>query len=111
MRHITVYYEPDNSGGIITAWDTRLTMGAYRDVRARKLNGEGEVQWNEEGVPVFTGSDSKYQKVVFIGNDNSGGVIVVGILGKSAVRGDMIYAQRLDAEGNRAWGGGVRINH
>jgi len=46
-----------------------------------------------------------------IGDVNmTGGVTVIAALGTGALSGDMVYAQKLDAEGNRLWGDGMMIN-
>jgi len=52
----------------------------------------------------------KYQGTPVVIDDGSGGVIIVAAVGKGALSGDMVYAQRLDANGNRLWADGVRVD-
>jgi hypothetical protein len=106
-----VRYTPDGSGGVIVTRVLEKASGIYTDARARKLGPNGIIAWDEQDVPVFDVPDVVYQRIDSVFSDNSGGIIVIGILGTSAIRGDMIYAQRLDAKGNRVWGDGLRIDH
>lgn len=109
-KYECVDYTPDRSGGVIVTWVLEKASGVYTEARARKLDSNGNIEWDEQGVPVFDVPGAVYQFIETVFNDQSGGVIVIGRLGESAVRGDMIYAQRLDADGNRVWGGGIRID-
>jgi len=109
-KYGNIEYLPDGVGGIVIVWDTLKESVAYSDIRARKLDAAGEVQWSEQGVRVFDIPNIRYQKIDNTINDSSGGAIIVAMLGKSAIRGDMIYIQRLDGNGNRLWEGGIRIN-
>jgi hypothetical protein len=106
-----IHYTPDGNGGVIVTRVLEKASGIYTDARARKLDPNGNIVWDEQDIPVFDVPDIVYQRIDSVFSDRSGGVIVVGILGESAVRGDMVYVQRLDAEGNRVWGGGIRIDH
>lgn len=110
-RYAHVHYTPDGNGGVIITWVLRPASGIYSDARARKIDSNGNIEWDEQGVPVFDIPGVVYQKTDTVLSDQSGGIIVIGRLGKSAVRSDMIYAQRLDADGNHVWGGGIRIDH
>ena len=103
-------YLADGSGGVIITWGLEKEVMVYSDIRARKLDTDGEVQWGEAGIPVFEIPDTGYQKVDAVLGDGSGGAIIIAVLGESAIRGDMAYAQRLDENGNRLWGGGIRID-
>jgi len=110
-KYECIDYTPDGSGGVIVTRVLEKASGIYTDARARKLDSDGTIAWNEQDIPVFDVPGVIYQFIEAVFSDQSGGIIVVGRLGESAVRGDMIYAQRLDAEGNRVWGGGIRIDH
>ncbi|MBN2239109.1 MAG: hypothetical protein JW712_04995 [Dehalococcoidales bacterium] len=103
-------YLANGEGGIITVWDIKIGTSAYTEIRARKLDANGNVKWSEQGVTVFQISGAEYQQVDSVISDGSGGVIVVGRLGNSALREDMVYLQRIDNAGNRMWGGGIRID-
>lgn len=104
-------YVADGNGGIILAWQLRRGWDiAYGDIFAQRLDGEGNICWGEEGIPVFTAPEIKYQGGFITINDDSGGVIIIAVLGKGGLSGDMVYVQRLDTDGNRLWGDGIRID-
>lgn len=101
----------DGSGGIILAWQLRRGWDiAYGDIFAQRLDRGGNIYWGEEGIPVFTAPEIKYQGGSITINDDSGGVIMVAVLGKGGLSGDMVYAQRLDMYGNHLWGDGIRMD-
>ena len=101
----------DGSGGALVAWMTGQEEGvAYGKVFSQRMNADGKHLWGEAGAAVFPGPDLRYQGRPHVVRDGLDGAIVVAAVGKGALRGDMIYAQRLDAAGNRLWGDGVRID-
>lgn len=112
-NYTDVHYTPDGNGGVIVTWILEKGSRVYTDTRARKLDSKGDIVWDEQGVPVFDISDIDifFQRIDTVSGDQSGGVVVIGLLRKSVTQGDMIYAQRLDTDGNRVWGGGIRIDH
>ncbi|MFC1946373.1 hypothetical protein ACFLXY_00480 [Chloroflexota bacterium] len=110
-KYECVDYTPDGSGGVIITRVLEKASGIYTDARARKLDSSGNIEWDEQGIPVFDIPGVVYQRIDTVFSDQSGGVIVISRLGESAVRGDMIYAQRLNAEGTCVWGGGIRVDH
>jgi hypothetical protein len=104
-------YVADGKGGIILAWQLRKGQGAaYGGILAQRLDAEGAICWGEKGLPVFTAPEVKYQGGAIVTGDGSGGAIIVAVVGKGALSGDMVYAQRLDKDGNRLWGSGIRID-
>ena len=104
-------YVADGKGGIILAWQLRKGQGvAYGGILAQRLDAEGAICWGEEGIPVFTAPEVKYQGGAIVTGDSSGGAIIIAAAGKNALSGDMVYVQRLDINGNRLWGGGIRID-
>jgi len=103
-------YIADGTGGVIIAWQLQKEFVAYGKIMAQRLDASGGMQWSEEGMPVFNIPGINYQGVSEILSDGSGGVIVVANLGEGGLSGDMVYAQRLDVNGNRLWGDGVRID-
>lgn len=101
----------DGSGGVILAWRLyRQEFVAYGEVFAQRLDATGNALWLEDGVAVFTDSELEYQGTPKVIGDGSGGAIVIAPAGKSALRGDVVYAQRLDMHGSRLWGSGIRID-
>jgi len=103
-------YVADGSGCIILVWQLRKGLDiSYGDIFAQRLDAKGTICWGEEGLPVFTAPEVRYQGGAVIIGDGNGGTIIVTAAGKDALSGDMVYAQRLDTSGNRLWGGGIRI--
>jgi len=108
----------DGTGGALIAWRTWTekpkSLGedvCGGKVYAQKLDAAGNPLWPEEAIAVFNDPALKYQGPPQVVSDGSGGAIVVAAAGRNAVRGDMVYVQRLDAEGNCLWGDkGIRLN-
>lgn len=101
----------DGSGGAIIAWRTwqkERTVGGR--IFIQKLDAEGNFMWSEAGKELLTAPELKYKGSPSILSDGSGGAIVIAVAGNSALRGEMIYAWRLDAEGEPLWGSGIRID-
>ena len=109
MNIIAAEYIADGTGGVIIIWESKKASLPY-DILARRLDAGGSIKWGKEGTPVFNLADIKYQAIVNTFSDGSGGAIIVAVVGKGALSGDMVYAQRLDMDGNRLWGDGVRID-
>jgi len=101
-------YIADGTGGVIIVWQQQKSSLPH-EILALRLDADGSVRWGEEGTPVFNLPDIEYQAITATFSDGSGGAIVVAILGRGALSGDMIYAQHLDIDGSRIWGDGVRI--
>ena len=100
----------DGDGGAILAW--RLGQAqehAYGKLFAERVDAEGNTVWGDGGLAIFSGSGLKYQGTPQTLSSESG-VIVVAAVGSGALKGDMIYAQRLDRDGQRLWGDGIRID-
>ena len=99
----------DGSGGALIAWRTwKKESNLGGKVYAQKLDTEGNPLW-QEGIAVFSEPDLKYQGTPQVVSDSSGGAIVAAAVGRNALRGDTVYLQRLDANGNRLWGGGIKF--
>jgi len=89
---------PDGSGGVIIAY-----TDPYDDISVLKIDSEGNLPWGEDGVSL----DLREYTHLGVASDNLGGVIVVGY----AYQGGrpILYAQRVDSEGNALWQtGGVQ---
>ncbi|MBN1188449.1 MAG: hypothetical protein JXA46_01740 [Dehalococcoidales bacterium] len=102
-------YAADGTRGIILLWQFQKEYVAYGGIFAQRLDTEGNILWGEKGIAVFN-QPAKYQANSTIISDGSGGAIVIAAAGNNALGGDMVYAQYLDAEGNRLWGDGIRID-
>lgn len=95
----------DGLGGMIAVWqDTR--NGTY-DIYAQRLNAAGVPLWASNGVPVCVATgDQLYPEAV---PDNAGGVIITWEDFRGGSAAD-IYAQRIDASGEKQWApGGVAL--
>jgi len=79
--------DSDGAGGAIVTWD-----GAY----AQRVNASGAPQWTANGIALSTAGGSN----VSIVSDGAGGAIVAWEDYRS---GSDIYAQRVDAAGDRQW--------
>ncbi len=102
-------YAADGTGGIILLWQFQKEFVAYGGTFAQRIDAEGNIRWGGTGISVFN-EPNKYQANGTILGDGAGGAIVIAVAGNNALGGDMVYAQRLDAEGNRLWGDGIRVD-
>lgn len=105
-----INYLNDGDGGIIITWQLQKDSLPYGNIMAQRIDSSGALRWGEEGMPVFDVPGIRYQAGVTTLSDGSGGVIALAVLGKDGLSGDMVYAQRLDINGNRLAGGGIRID-
>jgi hypothetical protein len=88
---------PDGSGGALVAWQNG--QGSEGKVYVQRLSPDGGGLWGGEGVAVC---NTTGQNLPRVSPDGAGGAVVVWIDGPA---GDNdIYAQRVDAGGNRLWG-------
>ncbi|MFC1643480.1 hypothetical protein ACFL1F_00155 [Chlamydiota bacterium] len=62
----------------------------------------GEVVWQEDGIPAYYPDDGKIEKMPVVVSDGSGGTILAWI-GWNPLNRE-IHAQRLDKTGNNLWG-------
>jgi hypothetical protein len=82
-------------------WDDR---DIFADIYAQRVNSDGKVLWNVEGVPVCT--EGGVQQVPMLVSDGVGGAIAYWLdyredFGNTTE--DAIYAQRIDANGTPLW--------
>lgn len=97
----------DDSGGIVVTWQPVMGAGAQR-VFAQRLDALGQRRWGASGVRVCTIDVA--QTLPRITGDGQGGTIVTWFDLRPAFF-EALFAQRLDASGNRLWSsGGVLIN-
>jgi hypothetical protein len=85
----------DGSRGAVVVWeDLREGMALY----AHKVNADGELQWQQNGVPVCTELPEVSPRFEAAAS-GAGGVVVAWIDGDRR-----LYTQMLDASGQRQWG-------
>ncbi len=96
-----VYITGDGSGDSIVIWKDGQGASLY----AQKLDAEGQRLWTESGIEIY--SDVFLQAVGYSSVVcDSGGLIIVSRVsqGSSVSNTDSVYAQKIDAAGNRLWG-------
>lgn len=104
-------YAADGSRGVVITWRLTKDSAPYGGLMVQRVDADGMLRFGGEGMLVFEDVTMKYQGVIEVFGDGSGGAVIIATLGKGALTGDMAYAQRLDADGNRLWGDGLRIDH
>lgn len=84
---------------LIVAWTDYRNSVRNSDIYAQKLNLEGNLLWDKDGVPICTAPQvQRNPKVVA---DNTGGAVIVWTDKGSG--GYDIYAQRVDKTGSYLW--------
>jgi hypothetical protein len=89
----------DGSGGAIIAWND-LRSGTNYDIYAQRIDSNGSVQWDIDGVEVSTSAN--YQINPTIVGDENGGAIIIWQDKRSGINYD-IYAQRIGVDGTAQW--------
>jgi hypothetical protein len=89
----------DGDNGAIIAWrDNRTDVG---DIYAQRIDKNGYVQWNTNGVALCT---TRYQQSApKIISDGKGGAIIVWDDQRTGLYSGNIYAQRINANGQVLW--------
>lgn len=102
------YYKviADGAGGAIIVWEDN--RNGNLDIYAQKIDGNGSVQWESDGIPVCSVAGDEMlhnSRLPQIGPDGEGGVIVVWADQRNGPEQSYydIYAQRLDTNGNTLW--------
>ena len=108
----------DGAGSTTVAWVDNRAGGSRNDVYAQRVSPEGEIMWQEDGVPVSVPCYG--QTILRIVSDGSGGAIVgwlyrrvSGSTSQDTPMQDrfQIHAQRLSPDGEPLWQeGGVQVN-
>jgi hypothetical protein len=91
----------DGSGGAAIVWEEYSGEGIA--LYAQRISQDGELLWSRDGVSVTTIVSEKEKPQLI--NDGTGGFIIAWTDISMATDWDEgIYAQKLDAEGQRMWG-------
>ena len=96
----SVWYSPmvsDNSGGAIIGW--RDNRNGNYDVYAQRINGEGVLQWNSQGIRICDASND--QSTPIVTTDGSGGAILTWADARSGTND--LYSQKIDESGEVQW--------
>jgi len=90
----------DDSGGAIITWvDNRSGGFGYSDIYAQRINADGDILWNTNGVIIC--SEVNNQAFPLIIRDGNNGAIIVWEDERSGPKD--IYAQRISKDGTVLW--------
>jgi len=99
----------DGKGGAIIAWVDNPESGPRDDIYAQRVSPEGEIMWQEDGVPVSVPCYG--QNILRIVSDGSDGAIVTWKYNNRDPSENHVHAQRLSPYGEALWQeGGVQVN-
>lgn len=87
----------DGSGGAIIAWEDQRAGNS--DIYVQRLNGSGEFQWTEHGIPLCSALGDQQEPVIV--SDGEGGAIIAWQDQRNGNRD--IYAQRINGAGEIQW--------
>lgn len=81
----------------------------YRDIYGQKINANGEIQWQEDGIPIVVGSSDELlferQTDVRATSDGGSGVIFSWTdASGGGNQNDRVRINRIDGNGNKLWG-------
>ena len=88
----------DGAGGGIITW--RDSRNGYWDIYAQRVDSTGSVRWALNGIPICTAVDHQIDPVMCV--DGKGGAFFVWGDKRNGANWQ-IYAQRVDANGNKKW--------
>ena len=91
----------DGLGGVIVAWEDRLTEETNEDIYAQYLNVNGEPLWQGNGIPIVEETGLQFDPVCVY--SSTYGLYVVWNDYRTEAHVD-VYAQRIDLSGNLLWG-------
>jgi len=98
----------DGAGGAIVAYELAFLEGEHAgdtDIVAQRVNGDGELLWNDGERPQAVGSTKGKETRPVAVSDGAGGAIVVYEWVEDGDDSD-ILAQRIDASGEAVWNEG-----
>ena len=89
---------PDGAGGAVVVWQD-FRSGKNNDVYSQRVNGDGMVQWAEDGAAISTAASDQILPVLV--SDSTGGAVIAW----EDTRGGMahVYAQRINGAGAVQW--------
>ena len=96
----------DGNGGAIIAWVDHRYQGvngnsSETDIFAQRLDGNGNIRWQVNGVPVDSTAYSK-ENIAIIGDGNGGAFLTWDEFWQSNY--EAIFAQHINSDGNIRWG-------
>lgn len=100
-RQIYTRIIADGAGGAIIVWEDTRSCPTCRDIYAQRVNADGIVQCNTEGVAICSAADR--QDSPRITSDHAGGAIITWQDSRNGIRHSGIYAQRIEKNGVIQW--------
>jgi hypothetical protein len=103
----------DGAGGYFIAWHgmhTPFANGGSSDIYMQRLDANGNALWATNGITICNAPDNQnWPKLV---SDQAGGAIVIWDDQRNGMFADVIYAQRVNANGSALWSAnGVAIGN
>jgi hypothetical protein len=95
----------DGAGGVFIAWrDYQYTTSIFGgEIHAQRLNSEGIIQWDANGIGVNAGSLNKGHFSPVMTGDGHGGAILGWGRNLGSLYNYDIFSQKLDAGGTKKW--------
>ncbi|MFX1571409.1 MAG: hypothetical protein ACFFB0_01560 [Promethearchaeota archaeon] len=91
----------DGAGGAIIIWEEGFLSDL--NIYAQRINSTGEIEWTPTGEPICTKAEN--QEHPQICSDGAGGALIAWEDNRDIdFFGRDIWAQRIDANGNKLWG-------
>lgn len=91
----------DGSGGAIIVWGDSRIDPLLSDLYAQRINSDGIVQWQSDGVEISTANGN--ERLPRIINDVQGGAIITWTDDRDGEDVENIYTQRINAGGTVQW--------
>lgn len=91
----------DGENGAVVGFDSSPTNFGETDIRAQRIDAEGDIRWAPDGVPICTAMGSQY--LADMTNDGCGGVILIWRDDRNLWGSNDLYAQRVDMTGSVPW--------
>jgi hypothetical protein len=98
----------DGEGGVIITWHDRRRI-LNREIFAQRINADGDILWDEYGVPVWNlseqtiGTTSGILDSDIVSDGESGAIIIWTGYDHSYMNKIIIFAQKLNQDGQRMW--------
>ncbi|MBI5805199.1 T9SS type A sorting domain-containing protein [candidate division TA06 bacterium] len=94
----------DGRNGAVMAWQDERDVGTTSDdIYAQRVDANGNILWQADGVPVCTADDLQLDPLVCVNNKGSTAITWWEDYRNRNTTGKDIYAQLLDSLGNIRW--------
>lgn len=106
MQMRTIFLFPDSEGGVLAIWST--ISSSVSNIYAQRYNSSLNNVWTNDLTiaPSANLNDDSFHAVA----DGSGGAVIVWTDSRNSETTDLdIYAQHIDKDGAKLWGGGDKV--